>query len=82
MKTVHATTINTAMNRLTRAHLIMAIAGIMIAIICAWVVLHDVNVLQHEAMRSVNTAPSKAAIGEQIVTLTKFSMQAIVAVLK
>jgi hypothetical protein len=82
MKTIHATAIDSAMNRLTRNHLFIAIAGVLIAIICAWVMLHDVNLLHHEATRSINIETPKTAIGEKIVMFTKLSLQTVMTVLK
>jgi hypothetical protein len=80
MKTDHATHIIS--NYFSRIHSFVAVVGIVIAIICALVLLHETTPLQIETDQSSVLQSSKSVISHSVIEITDISVHSVLAKLK
>jgi uncharacterized membrane protein YgaE (UPF0421/DUF939 family) len=72
MKTSHTTAANTASNQTARIHSILAIVGIVTAIICSLVLIND-NTQSTDSERNISNSPI-SAITERVVKTNDVSL--------
>lgn len=77
-----ATLTNPANIAANRIHSLMAIAGIVIAIICSLVLFKDSQSSQDEARQSNIIESSKAVISNQVVKVMEVSVSSIASMLQ
>jgi hypothetical protein len=80
MKTDRATHIIS--NYFSRIHSFVAIVGVVIAIICALVLLHETTSLQNETDQSSVLQSSKSVISHSVIEITGISVHSVLAKLK
>jgi hypothetical protein len=80
MKTDHATHIIS--NYFSRIHSFVAVVGIVIAIICALVLLNETAPRQNETDQSNALQSSKSVISHSVIEITDISVHSVLAKLK
>jgi hypothetical protein len=69
-------------NYFSRIHSLVAVAGIVIAIICALVLLHDTAPTQNETDQSSVLQNSKSVISHSVMEITDISVHSVLVKLK
>jgi hypothetical protein len=80
MKTDHATHIIS--NYFSRIHSFVAVVGVVIAIICGLVLLHETTSRQNETGQSSVLQSSKSVISHSVMEITDISVHSVLAKLK
>jgi hypothetical protein len=80
MKTDHATHI--IGNYFSRIHSLVTVVGVVIAIICALILLHETTPLQNETDQSSVLQSSKSVISHSVMEITDISVHSVLARLK
>jgi hypothetical protein len=80
MKTDHTT--NVAASYFKRMQSLMAVAGIVIAIICSLILLHETDLSRHESEQSGIVESSKSVITHRVLELSDLSVHSVLLRLK